>query len=311
MGRILLTLLAAIFVIAAAYIFNVVSFRTAIDARLALNGARIVEGPLETRSVFEYGLWNRRAVTLPTEQRFVDYVKSGAAELVLTFDETTREMSLTLIAPTTRTLVSDITVKSAPSISPQGDMVAYAAWNASTTDGTVPSDRSAYYNPDNWIIRIIDVATGSVSDAGQGYAPKLFHRDGTNYLLFTAADGTHIRPLMLDAQDLIIPEGGLGDWPAEVSADGTYIAIYDGVEKMYHLSRITTLGPVVEKKEVRSAPVTEVAFTEKGVFFVSPHITSAQSLTASLQFASLASATEQPITLETTPTLLQAFRILP
>lgn len=225
------------------------------QARLALSGVRTVEGAFESRSVYEYGLFDRRPVPLAHPGRLVDYDRSGAHEAVLAFFEETRDVAAVVLGPEPTTLAASHTVKSSVTIAPDGRTVAYAEL-IQADEGAAFASMDAYFDPDRWVIKTVDVGTGAVTTQGVGYAPRLFTYQGAPYVLFTNGIGIRIMSLgeTGDRVDVVHVFSTSGRQPAEISDDGSHLALFDASIGTYRIFRVTGIGQTVALEELFRYP---------------------------------------------------------
>lgn len=213
-----------------------------LQARLALSGTRTVEGTFENRAVYQYDMFGARIVPLTHPGRLVDYGRAGGHEAVLAFFEDTRDVGVVMLGDEQRTLAMSPTVKSSLDVAMDGARVAYAEI-VRTDEGAAFADVDTFYDADRWVVKTVDVASGAVTTHGIGYAPRLFTYQGVPHLLFT--NGIGIRIVSLEGEprtNIVHIFSTTGGRPAEISDDGSHIALFDATIGTYRIFRVTEIG---------------------------------------------------------------------
>lgn len=221
-----------------AYYLNAFGSRAQIEGRMAVLGVRLLEGGFQDREAYEYTWFGRKLLPtpIPAGQELLDYARTDSAEFMLFFNQKTSETQIRQLSPVSEVLVSATTTLGWLSVVPDGSVLAYAELVSLTLPSEGPLEATAVYNPARWHLRILDTATGRVTDHGAGSAPRLFVRDGKPYVVFLVPEGVRIRALSeTPVQDYTLAYPVTGLWPPEVSPDGKYLAVFDEERMSYEL----------------------------------------------------------------------------
>jgi hypothetical protein len=242
--RVLGVLAGVVLAIAAIVLFPLAQDMVArMQGAMMLGEVRTVEGPLEERAVYAYSGTDRMQVALAPGKLLVDYDRNGGHEAALVYDSATRIASIVLPSDPSQPLVDDPSIKSSISIAQDGETVAYAEL-VRLEGGAALASLAAFYDPDRWLVKTVDVTTGAITTHGIGYAPRLFARDGVEYVLFTNGVGVRIASLAPRAgQDVVYATATNGLAPAEIADDGSVLALFDDETKSYQLHRVDSIGP--------------------------------------------------------------------
>lgn len=228
-----------------------------------LGEVRTVEGPLEERAAYAYSGAGRAQIALAPGKLLVDYDRNGGHEAALVFDSATRIASIVLPSSPSQPLAEGPSIKSSVSIAPDGETVAYAEL-VRLEGGAALASLEAFYDPDRWLVKTVDTATGVVTTHGIGYAPRLFARDGIEYVLFTNGVGVRIVSLTPGAaQDVVYATATNGLAPAEVADDGSVLALFDDATKSYQLHRVDAISPALALAQLPALErVQRIAFED-------------------------------------------------
>lgn len=315
-SRVLLTVIIATILLAgaavAAYVVDAYGIKSRLEAMASLRGTRVVEGPLETRAVYEYGWFgDRTKVDLPVEGAVLDYARNGDHEVVLVADAATRVISVVLMTENgPRVLTSDTAIKATVDISSDGSLVAFAEMVAPGA-GEQPTSHRAFYAPERWIVRQVDTASGTVTEAGSGIGPRFFTHGGEQYVAVTTAEGIRVRPAATVSDGMVLPLQTDGSRPAIVAPDGSRIALFDVPSASYVLYDLLITDRVAVTEAGRFvAKIARVGFDGTHAHMIGIEPRGGGDPSASLFVARLGTGSE-PVKLHTDPALASVFDVLP
>lgn len=219
------TLLALLAVAGVLYAADAFQIRSKLEARIALIGTRVVDGVTGERTVYEYTFLGREVVDVGVTG-LVDYVRHGAVAYALTLDPSTRDSRIVELGETNRTLVSGTSTKLWLQVSENNRKLAFGEL-VRMDFGLPPVDVAEVYDPARWRVRVLSPETGDVLFEGEGSTPRLFEKNGMTHVLFLTPESIRVRDLSDNGAEFSLPFDVDGTWPVEVSADGSYLAIFN------------------------------------------------------------------------------------
>lgn len=308
--RVFLIVLAVMLLVSAAVAFymDVFGVRSRGESALALKGVRVVEGPLETRAVYEYGWFGRTQVSLPIDGALLDYARNGDYEAALVVDESTRNVSVVLLAKDgPRVLVSDAAIKAALDISPDGSTIVYSEMMPQGDQTLSPEE---FYAPERWVVRQIDIASGAMVEMGPGFAPRFFTYKGELHLAVTASEGIRIvRSSEGTTDGMLFAWSTDGRRPAVISADGSHIALFEQASESYVLYDLVISEQVEVQEAARfKSKIARVGLEGNYAYMVS--VEPGTEPVISLLVVELGSNTE-PVNVDSGAELASVFDLLP
>lgn len=262
MRRNLITTLAIILLIgggsAAVYATDTYGVRSQLDSRVARAGVQVLEGDVQNRTLKEFGLLSEKNITLPITGRLIDYVPEGYAITINNEQGTWNVESL----GDQKTFATGPNSKLWLGVSPNGRYLSYAE---RAPLEPIEGIRAALdvYNPAQWHARVLDLETEHVLMETKGSMPRFFEREGSTHLLYLLPNEVRIRVLGTP-REFILPYQIDGLWPAEVSADGKYIALFNVERMSYEVFTFELTDGAVVLAPLPSMPVQVRILTFKG-----------------------------------------------
>jgi hypothetical protein len=224
-----------------------------------------LSGPFETRTLHQFGFATSKPNSLPVPGHIVDYARTGGTEVALSIQSNAFETIYKIQNGTSKTVVSDTSIKSSIAVSSDGSLIAYAS-RATAATTTNPKN---FYDPNSWNIQLI-----KNSDApkliGTGYGPQFFARDGQSYLMYATEKGIHLVNLATNTyQDIPVSFGTpTASHVAVISSDGRYLLLPD-VATGYALYSLTYTGTLATISPVGPLPLPTDVAAFKGDIIVS------------------------------------------
>jgi hypothetical protein len=200
-----------------------------------LYGVKVFEGTYASGKVLEFGLLGLKEERLAVSGVLNDYAEYGNIKVAIVTDAETKAQDVFLLGPKNKKLTEDGIGKVAVSVSSDGKYIAYAQ----RADRAVGGEFSPQIS--SWSIIVTEITTGTQMDLGQGFAPQFYKSsDGSTRVLYTTRTGVSSVDLATRAVrsiDFLNP--GIIDFSATVSRDGQYLAVPNGVSKVFEIFRLT------------------------------------------------------------------------
>lgn len=242
------------------YVTNTFGIQSEVTARTARAGIQVLEGEVQNRALKEFGLFTEKTISLPITGRLIDYIPAGYA---ITINDEQGVWSLESLTDQ-KTIATGKNSKLWVSTSPNNRYLVYAERGAlEPTEGI----RSAtqVYDPAQWNTKVIDIGTGEMLMEVTGSMPRFFEREGSTHLLYLLPNEVHIR--MLGTQrESVLPYQIDGLWPAEVSADGKYLALFNTDRMSYDIFTFTLTNGSITLTPLPPMPVQARIVTFKGSY---------------------------------------------
>ena len=211
------------------YVTDMFGVRTEFESRTARIGVQVLEGEVQNRALKEFTLFGEETITLPLSGRLIDYTPAGYA---ITSSADTGLWNIESLT-TKKTIASSANSKLWLSASPNGRYVVFAERAALEVDGTAP-EAVAVYDPAQWTINLVDVATGAVRAEATGSMPRFFEREGSTHILYLLPNEVRVR-VIGTPREFSLARDVDGLWPAEVSANGKYLALFNMETMSYEI----------------------------------------------------------------------------
>lgn len=220
----IITVIVPLLILGAAaivYLTDTFDVRSELTARSARTGVQVLEGKVQNRILKEFSFFGEKTIPLPLSGRLIDYAPAGYA---ITFNTETGLWRVEALA-SQKTIAESPNSKLWLSTAPNGRYLVFAERAVQERTDDV-SQAVAVYDPAQWHINLVDVETGAVRTETTGSTPRFFERSGSTHLLYLAPQEVHIHAIGA-RQEFVLPYKGDGLWPAEVSADGRYLALFN------------------------------------------------------------------------------------
>ena len=195
--------------------------------------------------------------TLGMEGQAVSYLKASGVEvaLVRTLAATSTGTAVVnpfkvdayLLGAAPRQLTSDGMPKTGLAVSADGQTIAYAYLDASKNPQVLLTPTLA-----DWRIALVDVASGAVTDLGQGYRPQLV--DGI--LVYAALDGIHVYSIADGAGVTSSLISGAAAVSLDLAADGGHLIYRDPVTLRHAIFAVSALYPELVLAPVGQSPAS-------------------------------------------------------
>lgn len=247
-----------------AYVTDTYGIQTQIEARTARNGVQVVEGEVQSRTLKEFGLLTENTIALPITGRLIDYVPEGYA---ITINDEKGTWNVESLADAT-TLATGANSKLWIDVSPNGHYLVFAERAAlEPTDGI----RAVLdvYNPTQWNTRVLDLETKHTLMETKGSMPRFFEREGSTHLLYLLPNEVRVRALGTQ-HEFVLPYKIDGLWPVEVSADGSYIALFNEERMSYDIFTFELTNGSITLTPLPPLPlqVRIIAFNDSNLYAV-------------------------------------------
>lgn len=224
-----------------------------------LYGVKVFEGTYTSGKVLEFGLFGLKEEKVNVVGELTDYSEYGNIKVAIVTNAETKTQDVFLLGLKNKQLTTNGIGKAAVSISSDGKYIAYAQRADHVVGGEFSSQISA------WSVIVTEIATGTHTNLGQGFAPQFYvTSDGATRVLYTTRTGVSsvdIATKSVRSLDFINP--GLIDYSATVSRDGKYLAVPNGLTKVFQIFEFTESSTEfsVALKNVSSVPFVHGAFS--------------------------------------------------
>ncbi len=201
-----------------------------------LIGLNVFEGDYVQGKVLSFGIFGLNEKKVAVDGVLADYASAHGTSVAIVRNANTSAADIMMLGSKPRPLTADGEGKAAVAVSPDGDMVAYAAL-MNAPEGT-------HFTPQlsAWNIKVINIKTGEVTLMDKGFAPEFFKANDKLMLLFTGPTGITVADVAAKtAQTTFFLNPGVIDYAAHISMDGKYIAIPNGLTKHYDMFSVTKL----------------------------------------------------------------------
>lgn len=257
MQRILTSTLVILLVVllggAAVYLTDTFGLRTDVEERIARDGVRILEGTVHDRVMKEFDKFNEREIPVVPGKQLIDYVPQNGGYAIV-FDAETAAWEVVSLADAANPLASSVANKLWLGIDPGAHFLTYGE----RTPLQVTNEQlnaTDVYNPSAWMVRLVDLKSGSTRTEVTGSMPRLFERDGNTYLLYLAPNQVRVRILLGEWQpEFVVSHFVDGLWPAEVSPDGKYLALFDMERMTYDIYEFDLANGAIVLKPLPHLP---------------------------------------------------------
>lgn len=218
----------------AAVIIIALGFWYAQAVPVRLIGLKVFEGDYLGGKMFAFGLTGFHEKKVEVKGTLADYASARGVSVAIVRDADLDTADIMMLTPKAQALTTDGFGKAAIAISPDAEMVAFAALTGAEAGTFFTPQLSA------WTIQVLDVKTGAVASLGTGFAPEFFKSKDKLMLLFTAPTGiTVVDVAAKTSQTTFFLNPGVIDYAAHISSDGKYLAIPNGLTKHYDLFKVT------------------------------------------------------------------------
>lgn len=226
----------------------------------SLYGVKVFEGQYTSGKVLEFGLFGLKEKKIKVEGELSDYAEYGNVKVAIVRNAEDNTQDVFLLGAKNKQLTTNRIGKASASVSSDGKYIAYAQ----RADHVVGGD----FNPQisAWSVVVFDIGSGVATELGQGFAPQFYvGNDGVTRVLFTTRTGVSsvdISTKSVRSLDFIHP--GLVDYSAAISRDGKYLAVPNGLTKVFQIFELTESSTEFSVALMNVGPVPFVHGAFKG-----------------------------------------------
>jgi len=195
---------------------------------LSLKGVTVFEGDYISGDLHSFGLLGYKDINIPVDGFLSDYTNENGVQAAVVLSPDVTAQDIFLIGSDTKMLTETGNGKAGLAVSEDGYSIAYA--ETKTAGVLFDVQLSA------WTVKTLNLETGEIWEVGTGFAPQYFTRDGVAYLLYTSPRGVVVADLAAKTtQTSFIFNPGTLDYVAQISADGSMLAMQNGLTQKHDL----------------------------------------------------------------------------
>ncbi len=265
---VLVILLIIVLIPIVIYRHPITTFVKNLNALTQIHGDYLVTGPADGTTVEKIGYFKNTPITSKSG-KLVDYARVPSGEFAIVLSATGRDEDIVKLGATEKKLTTDGGIKSALTVSPDGNYIAYAQLLPGTYGVSGPSTRLQ-----DWYVSLYDVKGKTVSRISNAYQPQFFTKEGKLYMEFMNARGMGMTNVASNTTRILSDLTSESTaHPTYVSPDGKYAVKFNTVKDgEYALYSIGGTYPFALKKEgvLPTSQTHIIGITNSGLYAVNP-----------------------------------------